>query len=189
MSKKDILLGSLLEFYKEQNNFDTFLEFIEKKSDMALRTLDWFSTNYTKYKKVIINGIDIQCDYRQQLKGYQKEFFDPFRRKDRVYIRYEKLPTDGYKLECISEAENEEMSKNESTTNIKTVVITTVGQLNFFRWAIRRGIINYINNHIEDIQNSQNILIKKRKGTQKGKIIKPGSVVHKTILKVVVDFA
>ena len=35
--------------------------------------------------------------------------------------------------------------------------ITTVGQLNFFKWAIENNIINYIKKNIKDVENDMNL--------------------------------
>ena len=40
-------------------------------------------------------------------------------------------------------------------------MITTVGQLNFFKWAIENKIIDYIKEHLESIDTDMNTNIKK----------------------------
>jgi len=182
MSKQDILMKSILKFYENEDNFSTFLQFVQKKSDTALRTLDWFATNYTKYRKVNINGIDIQSDYRQQLKAYQKEYFDPFKRKTRIQITWKYIDSKReFKWKKI-----ENLKKIKET---KHSIITTIGQLNFFKWAIQRNILNFILDNSDDIQKSQNKFSKnKRQNKTKGTIIKPNTVVHKTVQRIVIDF-
>lgn len=182
-------MKKLLKFFSKDDNLGTFLNFIKrgeqissKKGNTALRTLDWFATNYTKYKRVNIDGIDIQSDYRQQLKAYQKEFFDPFRRKTRILLSWEPdEKTRNFEWRFI----DNEKDVNES----ETCIVTTIGQLNFFKWAIDRNILNFIKDNTESIQDSQNKFSKsKRKNQSKGTIIKNGSISHQTVMKVVVDF-
>ena len=180
MSKQDVLMKTIVKFYSKNEHFDIFLPYIRKKSDTALRTLDWFATNYTKYKKVSINGIDIQSDYRQQLKAYQKEYFDPFRRKTRILLSWKNVNN---KREFTWKEINKKVNETDQS------IITTIGQLNFFKWAIKRNILNFIDEHSEDIHESQVKFSKnKRKNQSKGTIIKSGAVSHQTVAKFVVDF-
>jgi hypothetical protein len=46
---------------------------------------------------------------------------------------------------------------------------TTIGQLNFFKWAIENKIINYIQEHYDDIEkdmNDRNSISKRKKDEQ-----------------------
>ena len=74
----------------------------------------------------------VYIDYKLQLKGYQKKQFDPFCRRSRINFYYD---TNKY-------------------------FITTVGQLNFFRWAIMNGIIDYIEKNIKAIEEDMNTCYK-----------------------------
>ena len=66
----------------------------------------------------------VHMNYKSQQKAYSKKQFDPFCRRDRINFFYD---------------------KNNSIT-------TTVGQLNFFRWAIQNNILEYIEENIENIE-------------------------------------
>ena len=137
------------------------IDIIRKKgkntSNISLRILDWFITKYSKHK--IISGIestselfDIHISYKSQLKTYKKEYFDPFRR--RFKFRY-----------------------NYDTSDPNKKIKTTLGQLNFFKWAISNNIITYVEQHIDYIINTMNVSnkeYKKKKNIKKGKI-KPDS--------------
>ena len=70
--------------------------------------------------------------YRSQLKSYNKANFDPFCRNERIT---------GW-------GDNGD-------------IITTIGQLNFFRWAIENRVLEYINDNLEDIEKDMNTNIKK----------------------------
>jgi hypothetical protein len=132
-SKNDILLNSLFLFYKEKKYIETILPIINGQSTISLRILDWFVTNYSKKFNIIYNvannpnPFNVYLDYRLQLKAYNKKYFDPFCRKNRIIFYYPE----------------------------KMAIKTTVGQLNFFRWAIKNDIIKYVsenlNNIIEDM--------------------------------------
>ena len=67
--------------------------------------------------------------YKAQLKSYKKKNFDPFRRDRKFYYSYDQL---------------------DDTKK----VLTTLGQLNFFKWAISNKIIDYVEKHYEDINRS-----------------------------------
>ena len=71
-------------------------------------------------------------DYKLQLKGYSKKQFDPFCRRSRINFYY----------------------------NDKESFITTVGQLNFFRWIINNKILDYINSNLKKIEQDMNSCIK-----------------------------
>jgi len=67
-------------------------------------------------------------DYKLKLKAYSKKRFDPFCRWDRISVPY----------------------KNG------TFIETTIGQLNFFKWALENKVIAYLEEHYETIENDMN---------------------------------
>ena len=101
-------------------------------SKLSLRVLDWFVTNYCKSKNIILNNngkyYNIYLDYKSQLKAFSKKQFDPFCRRERILFYYD---------------------------NSKYIT-TTVGQLNFFKWAIENNILNYVNNNLKMIEENMN---------------------------------
>lgn len=141
MTAQDLLMHSVSQFFKIKKNLDVMLPIVQGKSSISLRVIDWFVTNYSKKNNVFYNlkGRDgnikpffVFLDYKQQLKGYSKKKFDPFCRRERIDFIY------------------------HSNNSIET----TVGQLNFFKWAIQKGIIKYIEKNLEDIENDMNNSIK-----------------------------
>ena len=147
-SKKDLLMQSLINFFTNRNNLDQVIPIITGKSKISLRILDWFVTNYSKknnihYQLTLNNKIKnfiVYLDYKSQLKAYSKRQFDPFCRRERISF--------------IDHDNNE--------------LITTVGQLNFFRWGIENNIIEYIKSNYDIIENDMNNslrnLYKKKEG-------------------------
>ena len=118
-----------------------------------MRILDWFVTNYCKKYNVVIDSprdqtikkMIVHLDYKSQLKAYSKKQFDPFCRRERINFLYGK--------------------SNE--------LITTVGQLNFFRWIIENSITEYIHNNLENIEKDMNSSIRalyKDNGNDKDKV-------------------
>ena len=133
-----LLLTNLLKFYEQNDNLDVMLQIINGHSKISLRIIDWFATNYAKkyFTVYAINNeyskgsrrFKVYVDYKLKLKAYSKKRFDPFCRWDRITIPY----------------------KNG------TFIQTTIGQLNFFKWAIENDIVQYIEQHYDTIENDMN---------------------------------
>ena len=134
LGKDVLLMQSLILFYKNKKNIHNILPILSGKSNISLRIIDWFVTNYAKKNNIMVSvhnksSIFIYLDYKSQLKAYSKKQFDPFCRRDRISFIY-----------------------GENGEGIET----TVGQLNFFRWAIKTKIIEFIENNIIDIEKDMN---------------------------------
>ncbi len=146
-TQNDLLLKNLLSFYKTDdldgnynpnNNLDKMLKIITGDSKISLRIVDWFATNYAKkyYTLYVIEGthdnvtrrFKVYDDYKLKLKAYSKKRFDPFCRWDRISIPY----TNGKFIE------------------------TTIGQLNFFKWALENKVIDYIEQNYNEIEKDMN---------------------------------
>ena len=148
--KHDLLMNSLQKFFLNDNHLSTIMPIINGKSKISLRVMDWFVTNYSKKNNISYliddsgNILDdnstnpsrkefvVYLDYKLQLKGYQKIQFDPFCRRSRINIYYDD----------------------------KHYFVTTVGQLNFFRWTITNSVLHYINKHLDVIENDMNTCYK-----------------------------
>ena len=138
--KQDILLIPITEFFSDPKNIDLLLGIlITGKHKISLRIIDWFVTNYSKKYNLVIqkNGkpFIVYLEYKSQLKAYSKKQFDPFCRRSRIHYVYEQ----GKKFE------------------------TTIGQLNFFRWAIDNLIIDYIMKNYSTIEKDMNNTLKTTK--------------------------
>jgi len=134
LTQNNILLEKLMEFYKRDNNLLTMLNIINGNSSISLRIVDWFSTNYSKNYYIVYlldNGIRFKVynDYKLKLKAYSKKRFDPFCRWQRIIVP----------LDDINSFE------------------TTVGQLNFFKWALENKVIDYIEKNYKQIDSDMNI--------------------------------
>jgi hypothetical protein len=131
-TQNQLLLNNLMEFYKDEINLNRMLKIITGNSKISLRIVDWFATNYAKkYFTILTEGdkrFKVYFDYKLKLKAYSKKKFDPFCRWDRISIPY----------------------KND------TSIETTIGQLNFFKWAIENNVINYIETNYDTIEKDMN---------------------------------
>jgi hypothetical protein len=145
-TQDDLLLHNLMNFYENAENMNKIQTIVNGESKVSLRIIDWFVTNYakkhdTEYKIRMRTGIlkDLVEDctfkvyhrYKLQLKAYSKRKFDSFCRWDRISI-----PCTKNGEECLME--------------------TTIGQLNFFKWAIDNKILDYIEQYYDDIERDMN---------------------------------
>ena len=142
VTQNDLLLNNLLDFYKSNDNIDSMLQIINGESKISLRIVDWFATNFAKKYYTVYNlenkgRFKVYNDYKLKLKAYSKKRFDPFCRWDRISIPYQD----------------------------NKFIQTTIGQLNFFKWALENKVIKFIEdnyNLIEDDMNSRNSSSRKK---------------------------
>ncbi len=164
-SKEETLVNFLLNYYKSK--ISLFRDIIYQNTPLSLRLLDWLVTNYAKKYNIIyplVNSnetiyFNIYLDYKNQLKAYSKKFFDPFCRQKRLIINTNTFKWREYTDENISEQE----------------IVTTVGQLNFFRWFIDNKILEYALTNIRFIDADMiNTMTSKKKG--KRTVLSPSAV-------------
>lgn len=128
------MMPSLLDFFSQKNHFDTLQEFImsnkSRNNKLSIGLLDWFNVNYAPEFNIeyIKNDKNILVwqSYNSALSGYSKALFDPF-------------------------ARGSKRGKTITMTNDTVTVVTTLCQLNYFRWAIKNGVIDYVKAHVEEI--------------------------------------
>ncbi len=174
---RELLMLSLSRFYAHRENTNKLCNVVEGTCPVSLRLIDWFVTNYAKkHNTIIVREVasipvavsvvpaststaatstpaavvtstpaattsttstaasiaavtrpahfNVYLSYRSQLKAYSKQMFDPFRRRDRMNLYYEP----------------------------EKYIETTLGQMNFFRWVIQNGILDYIAEHAHSIE-------------------------------------
>tara|TARA_B100001559_G_C16392480_1_gene571879 strand:- start:432 stop:1013 length:582 start_codon:yes stop_codon:yes gene_type:complete len=153
IKKQDLLMNTLIEFYlkkKNRQNLNDLLNILNGTLNISLRIIDWFVTNYSKKNNIywIHNNerFVVYLNYKNQLKAYSKKQFDPFCRRDRIMFYYDTV-----------DACQKELCQEDTNDNY---IITTVGQLNFFKWAIKYNIIKYITENLEDIENDMQKCLK-----------------------------
>jgi len=128
-----------MDFYGNKENLTKMMHIINGDSKISLRIVDWFVTNFAKKYYTVYDirtapnstettRFKIYNDYKLKLKAYSKRRFDPFCRWERITIPY----------------------------NEKTSMETTIGQLNFFKWAIENKIVDYIEENYQDIEADMN---------------------------------
>ena len=166
-SKEKLLYKILNNYFKKISNEkkDLMFNIIEKnKGDtkLSLRLLDWFITSYSETNCTCYelpgfysdDEFNVHISYKSQLKSYKKKYFDPFRRRQRFYYNYDK--TDPTKKIC-----------------------TTLGQLNFFRWAFTYRIIDYVENNYETIYQAMKVWYKLNGKKKEANIIPPPTKIER----------
>jgi len=141
--KPELVISSLQKFYSNHPEIDKVLQYLNGDAPLSLRIIDWFVTKYSRknFIRYMLNGQEflVYLSYKGQLKAYSKQYFDPNCRRERIMF---KIP-------------NYEQ------------FMTTIGKLNFFRWALESNILEYIEAHEEDIRKGYNAYLKDITQTQK----------------------
>lgn len=122
-SQEQWVLVRLERFYSNAANIEKVRGILEGTSNLSLRLIDWFVTNYAKkfnitYVTKTGKHVIVYLSYKSHLKAYSKKMFDPFCRAKRIKFQ-------GFD--------------------------TTVGQLNFFEWSINDEILEYLETHYDEV--------------------------------------
>lgn len=130
------------------NLMQSIIQAQQNSNKVSLRLVDWLVTNYSKSHNIVyyVNDMpfNIHQSYKNMLKAYSKKLFDPFRRHERVYLKY--------------------------GNNNSKVVETTVAQLTFFKWAIDNNVLQFAFDHRDHIKEDMDVNTKHRKTNEKLKI-------------------
>jgi hypothetical protein len=112
-SKSDLLLLNLTKFFEVPENREQLHDIIGRGKGPSLRKLEWFVTNYSKANHV--------------------SFTAPNGKVFTVHVAY-KSSLDGYSKKLFDPFCRTERIEFQGLS-------TTVGQLNFLKWALVNGII------------------------------------------------
>ena len=132
-SQEHMLLNCIDQFYSKDDNGNKLLNIIN--GNISIRLVDFFVTNYSKKNRINYQIKDddneimfnVHSSYKSQLKAWNKKYFDPFSRGDRIPFFLEN--------DCL---------------------ITTIGQLNFFKWFITYNVLDYVDDKIDKIEQDMN---------------------------------
>lgn len=134
--KQELIVSSLQRFYNERQDLEEILKILQGTSEISLRLIDWFVTNYAKdhTTSYTLNNQEflVYMNYKSQLKAYSKKLFDPFCRRERILFQVGPYPS----------------------------FLTTVGKLNFFRWALEKGVLDHIYLHQAEIEKEMNTFMR-----------------------------
>ena len=130
--KPELVIAKLQKFYQNHPEIDRLMPYLTGTAPSSLRIIDWFVTkesgrNSTQFA---LNGqkFVVFLSYKGQLRAYSKKYFDPNCRRERIMFE---IPG-------------------------KEAFLTTIGKLNFFRWAYECKVIDYIENNIETLRENYN---------------------------------
>jgi hypothetical protein len=141
--KPELVISSLQRFYSTHPDIQKVLSYLNGDAPLSLRIIDWFVTKYSRkcFIRYPLNGQEflVYLSYKGQLKAYSKQYFDPNCRRERIMF---KIP--GH-----------------------DPFMTTIGKLNFFRWALETKILDYIETHQEEIRTGYNVYLKETIQNQK----------------------
>lgn len=141
--KPELVIASLQRFYANHPEIEKVLTYLNGEAPLSLRIIDWFVTKYSRknFVRYPLNGHDflVYLSYKGQLKAYSKQYFDPNCRRERIMF---KIPD-------------------------HETFMTTIGKLNFFRWALESNILEYMEAHEDDIRKGYNSYLKETVETQK----------------------
>lgn len=143
-SPRDVRLASLAKFYADPGNLKTLTDVLKDRTGISLRALDWLVTNYCKKRNIVYmsNGqcFNMWTNYKAQLRGFSKSMFDPFKRLNKK------------KKKVGDDDDNDDDEILEWVDADGDVISTTVGQLNFFKWAIENGVLQYCIDNVDLIE-------------------------------------
>lgn len=130
--KPELVIAKLQKFYQNTPDIDNLMPYLTGTAPISLRIIDWFVTKESRknFTQFILNNqkFVVFLSYKGQLRAYSKKYFDPNCRRERIMFE---IPG-------------------------KEPFLTTIGKLNFFRWAYECHVIEYIENNIETLRENYN---------------------------------
>jgi len=134
--KQDHVVSWLQDFYTVPGTIEKLVPIVNGTSPISLRLVDYFVTNYAKKMNTSFTSggkhFLIYFHYKRELNAYSKRLFDPFCRRERIMFQARGVEP----------------------------FVTTVGQLNFFRWFIEKEILEYVLLHREAVETDMNKTLK-----------------------------
>ncbi len=134
--KQDQIITWLQEFYTAPGNLEKLLPILQGSSSISLRLVDYFVTNYAKKTNTSFMQAGrhflVYFNYKRELNAYSKRLFDPFCRRERIMFQARGMEP----------------------------FVTTVGQLNFFRWFIEKEILDFVQANHSAIEKDMNATLR-----------------------------
>jgi len=134
--KPELIIASLQRFYAVTPDLEKVMPYLIGDAEISLRIIDWFVTKYSRknFTSYELNGQNfiVYKSYKGQLDAYNKQYFDTNCRRERIQF-------------SIKDYEP---------------FITTIGKLNFFRWALESKLLDYIETNKETLKTGYNQFLK-----------------------------
>lgn len=125
----DLIIYYVNKYYRTNPGvIDKVIAIILGNSKITISLIEWVVVVYADIRNIAVNAegtgstpFFIHRAYKAQLKSFKKSNFDPFCRGKKICFNYGK----------------------------EKYIITTTGQLNFFRWLCENNILTYIENNCD----------------------------------------
>jgi len=130
VDKKDTLLESMRRFYDEER-METLESLLGKQGGISLRLMDYLVTNYAKKRNIVY------------LTGDGSTSFN-------LFVEYKS------QLKAYSKRWFDPFCRRERIEFGPKKLVTTVGQLNFMRWAMTHGVVEYALANVANIEADMN---------------------------------
>lgn len=152
------MMRGIETFFSNAEHMGKLLPFLQQdpknKPKISMRLIEWFVCVYCMHHTVdwfLGNEFfNVYLDYNAMMKDNKKQRFDPFGRKWRKEKR---------KDNSVSPAREYTVQVYHGIRFFYTdtnYVITTVAQLNFFRWFIEKKILDYMIEHRKELIDEMN---------------------------------
>jgi len=155
-----------------------------ERPKVSLRCLEWLVTNYSKTRPIIISHIrsqkrtNIFHSYGEELRTFKRTYFDPFCRVHHVYFDIELQLKDPADKQLVKQTPDCKVADDASAPTrtkrpkhiyihseptkegrVTVSLMTTVGQLNFLRWAYLSGTLSYAEQNVRSIQKNMDFVL------------------------------
>lgn len=142
-------LESLMSFYDEATLESVLVPVTTGEVDASLRLLDWFVINYSRRRKLHIDGTNIYQSYRSWRRFWRQDLFDVCRRGQRIYFKHQ-----------------------------DQTLTTTIAQMNYMYWAQQHGVRAYVETHKTEIAYDMSRRIKQlsKQGVRRKRLVVPSGL-------------
>lgn len=160
----DNIMAKVEAFFSKPEHMGKLLPFLHGTSKISLRMVEWFVFVYCMKQTVdwFVGDeyFNVYLDYQTEMGDNKKQRFDPMGRKWRKETR--KLKNGEVTTVNVYHGINFYYTDDD-------FVVTSVAQLNFFRWFIGKGVLDYMLEHYDTLSVAMN---KYNKETKEAKAVK-----------------
>lgn len=139
------IMKKVESFFSKPEHMGKLLPFLHGTSKISLRMVEWFVFTYAMQHTIdwFIGEeyFNVYLDYQAEMEDNRKQRFDPMGRKWRKEKR-----KNGEKTEVMHVYHGINFYYTDTD-----YVVSSVGQLNFFRWFIGKGVYEYMIQHFDDL--------------------------------------
>ena len=168
----DNIMAKVEAFFSKPEHMGKLLPFLHGTSKISLRMVEWFVFVHCMKQTVDWfigeDYFNVYLDYQAEMGDNKKQRFDPMGRKWRKETR--KLKNGETTVVNVYHGINFYYTDND-------FVVTSVAQLNFFRWFIGKGILDYMLENYDKLSVAMNKYNKDSKEAKANAKTKPAKTV------------